>query len=79
MTEGLWIEVRDNGVGLDGHTRSRLHSGVGLSNTRARLECLYGAAHRLVFSEETEGLAVQMQIPLKRVPPGAGTSAIRVA
>ncbi len=77
--EALWIEVRDNGVGLDGHARSRLHSGVGLSNTRARLECLYGGAHRLHFSEETEGLAVQMQIPLSRVPPGAGTSAIRVA
>lgn len=75
----LWIEVRDNGVGLTGQTRSRLHSGVGLSNTRARLECLYGSAHRLEFAESAEGLAVQMQIPLARVPPGAGDSAVRVA
>jgi signal transduction histidine kinase len=75
----LWIEVRDNGVGLDGQARSRLHTGVGLSNTRARLECLYGAAHRLEFSEGAEGLAVQMQIPLTRLPPGAGDAAVRVA
>jgi len=75
----LWIEVRDNGVGLDGQARSRLHTGVGLSNTRARLECLYGTAHSLEFSEGSEGLAVQMQIPLTRVPPGAGDAAVRVA
>jgi two-component system LytT family sensor kinase len=75
----LWIEVRDNGVGLNGQPRSRLHSGVGLSNTRARLDCLYGPAHRLEFSEGTDGLAVQLQIPLTHVPPGAGDAAVRVA
>lgn len=75
----LWIEVKDNGVGLTGAARSRLHSGVGLSNTRARLECLYGNAHRLEFSEGTEGLAVQVQIPLTRVPPGTCAAVVRVA
>ena len=75
----LWIEIRDNGVGLSGQARSRLRTGVGLSNTRARLECLYGAAHRLDFSEGTEGLAVEMQIPLTRIPPGAGNASVRVA
>jgi signal transduction histidine kinase len=75
----LWIEVKDNGVGLDGTSRSRLHTGVGLANTRARLECLYGTAHRLEFSEGSEGLAVQLQIPLTRLPPGAGDAAVRVA
>jgi signal transduction histidine kinase len=75
----LWIEVKDNGVGLTGAARSRLHSGVGLSNTRGRLECLYGNAHRLEFSEGTEGLAVRLQIPLTRLPPGARTAVVRVA
>jgi two-component system, LytTR family, sensor kinase len=75
----LWIEIRDNGVGLSGQALSRLNAGVGLSNTRARLECLYGTAHRLEFSEGSEGVAVQMQIPLTRVPPGAGGAAMRVA
>ena len=75
----LWVEVRDNGVGLSGTARSRLHSGIGLSNTRARLECLYGDAHRLEFSEADEGLAVRLQIPFKPVPPGAGGAVVRVA
>jgi LytS/YehU family sensor histidine kinase len=75
----LWIEIRDNGVGLSGQARSRLRTGVGLSNTRARLECLYGASHRLDFSEGTEGLAVALQIPLTRIPPGAGDASARVA
>ena len=44
--ETLWIEVSDNGVGLSAGARARLRSGVGLSNTRDRLECLYGPAHR---------------------------------
>ena len=41
----LWLEVRDNGVGLSGSARSQFRSGVGLPNTRDRLECLYGDAH----------------------------------
>jgi LytS/YehU family sensor histidine kinase len=49
--ENLWIEVSDNGVGLSAGARARLRSGVGLSNTRDRLECLYGTAHRIEFSD----------------------------
>jgi signal transduction histidine kinase len=75
----LWIEIRDNGVGLSGPALSRLNAGVGLSNTRARLECLYGTGQRLEFAEGSDGLAVQIRIPLVRVPPGAGGTAIRVA
>ena len=75
----LWIEIRDNGVGLSGQALAHANAGVGLSNTRARLECLYGSAHRFELSESTEGVAVQMQIPLTRVPPGAGGAAMRVA
>jgi LytS/YehU family sensor histidine kinase len=64
--QDVWIEVRDNGVGLSTKARARLTSGVGLSNTRARLECLYGARHRLEFDEGEEGLAVRMLIPARR-------------
>ena len=60
----IWIEVRDNGVGLSKNARARFTNGVGLSNTRARLECLYGAEHRLDFADGNGGLAVQMLIPL---------------
>jgi hypothetical protein len=50
-----------------------------LSNTRARLECLYPGAHALEFSDGRGGLAVRMRIPFNRVPPGTGEAAIRVA
>ena len=62
----LWLEVHDNGVGLSGSARSQFHSGVGLANTRDRLECLYGAAAALEFSEENGGLTVRMALPLQR-------------
>jgi sensor histidine kinase YesM len=76
----LAIEVRDNGVGLSGAARARLTRGVGLSNTRARLECLYGAEHTLEFSESHGGLAVKMQIPLTGAAPApAAEAATQVA
>lgn len=62
----LWIEVSDNGVGLSAGARARLRSGVGLSNTRDRLDCLYGPAHRIEFSEDGKGLAVRLEIPFHR-------------
>ena len=67
---GIWIEVRDNGVGLSKNARARFTNGVGLSNTRARLDCLYGDGHRLDFADGSGGLAVQMLIPLQRVVTG---------
>jgi two-component system, LytTR family, sensor kinase len=74
----LQLEVRDNGVGLSGSARARLHGGVGLSNTRDRLECLYGAAHQLLFLEAGEGLTVRMRFPFSRLPAGSD-EATRVA
>ena len=67
----LWLEVHDNGVGLSGSARSQFRSGVGLPNTRDRLECLYGEGHSLEFSEGTAGLTVRIALPLQRgsVPP----------
>jgi two-component system, LytTR family, sensor kinase len=76
----LEIEVRDNGLGLNGQARARFSKGVGLSNTRARLECLYGDAHSLDFSEGHGGLAVKMQIPLAgAAQPAAASPATQVA
>jgi signal transduction histidine kinase len=76
--ESLRLEVTDNGVGLSGSARVKLHGGVGLSNTRARLECLYGAEHQLLFLEAGEGLTVQMRFPFSRLPAGSD-EASRVA
>jgi signal transduction histidine kinase len=74
----LWLEVRDNGVGLSGSARTQFRSGVGLANTRDRLECLYGEAQKLEFSETEGGLTVRIAVPLRRSPIPA-ESAARVA
>jgi two-component system LytT family sensor kinase len=77
--EELRLEVRDNGIGLSGGARARLNDGVGLSNTRARLECLYGGAHTLEFSDAGQGLVVEMRFPFQRVPSDTDEAASRVA
>ena len=75
--ERLWVEVRDNGVGLSGSARSQFRRGVGLANTRDRLEELYGDAQALEFSEKDGGLTVRIALPLRRRPISA--EAARVA
>jgi two-component system LytT family sensor kinase len=76
----LWIEISDNGVGLSAGARARLRSGVGLSNTRDRLECLYGTDHRIQFSDESKGLAVSLEIPFTQAPaPPGGEATFQVA
>lgn len=77
--DNLWIEVSDNGVGLSAGARARLRSGVGLSNTRDRLECLYGTAHRIDFSDGSRGLAVRLEIPFQPAPVPPGRAAFQVA
>jgi two-component system, LytTR family, sensor kinase len=77
--EHLYLLVRDNGVGLTGGTRARLHGGVGLSNTRDRLECLYGTDQSLNFLESDPGLTVEMRLPFRRVSAGSDESRTRVA
>ncbi|MDT5270675.1 MAG: two-component system, LytTR family, sensor kinase [Acidobacteriota bacterium] len=68
----LRIRVRDNGPGLAAITRpdDGLKEGLGLSNTRARLEQLYGAAHRFELENAPGGgLLVTLEIPAaKRTP-----------
>jgi two-component system, LytTR family, sensor kinase len=75
----LWLEVRDDGVGLTAGARHQLRNGIGLSNTRDRLACLYGDAHRLEFSDGAGGLAVRIEIPFRRMPSGSDRATIRVA
>jgi two-component system LytT family sensor kinase len=64
------IEVCDNGVGLEASRETG--SGVGLENTRARLDQLYGEeAFRLDLVPRREGgVRVALMIPLIRDPAG---------
>lgn len=57
------LQVRDNGPGLN-ISRGNLIEGVGLSNTRSRLEYLYGSSSRFeVCNAEEGGLIVAAAIP----------------
>jgi two-component sensor histidine kinase len=59
--DSLWLEVRDNGVGL---TNDAFHKGVGLTNTRSRLEHLYGDRSRFeCHTPAGGGLLVTVVIP----------------
>jgi len=76
----LWMQVRDNGGGLQVGTLRALRTGVGLANTRDRLDCLYGRLYRLEFSDRDGGLSVLIDIPFQRLAaPGAAAAAFRVA
>ena len=77
--ERLWMQVRDNGGGLQVRTLKALRTGVGLSNTRARLDCLYGRLYRLEFSDRDGGLSVLIEIPFQRVAAPGAAPAFRVA
>jgi sensor histidine kinase YesM len=59
----LRLQVIDNGHGLNG-AKEKLVEGVGLSNTRSRLQEVAGKASSLDFSLAPQGgLVVQIQIP----------------
>jgi signal transduction histidine kinase len=58
----LALEVRDNGPGLARNSTDR-RQGIGLANTRARLQRLYGARHEFEL-QAGEGLAVRLRIPV---------------
>jgi two-component system LytT family sensor kinase len=75
----LWMQVRDNGGGLQVRTLKALRTGVGLSNTRARLDCLYGRHYRLEFSDKQGGLSVLIEIPFQPATAAGQPAAFRVA
>jgi LytS/YehU family sensor histidine kinase len=66
----LMIHVRDNGDGAPPDRLSALNQGIGLANTRARLEHLYPSTHRFDFSNVSDGFCVTVGIPYQTEPPG---------
>jgi len=69
----LLVEVEDDGAGADpGSLRDA--DGIGLGNTRRRLEALYGAAARLeVTPRPAGGTAVRVTLPLEMAPAATET------
>ena len=66
----LALEVRDSGDGVPPVTLAAFNDGVGLGNTRARLQHLYGADHIFVFANlPGGGFAVTVTIPFRAARP----------
>jgi sensor histidine kinase YesM len=61
----LWIEVRDDGVGLSEDALTALQKGIGVSTTRARLQHQFGADYRFEFHRLAQGVGVVVAIPWK--------------
>ena len=58
----LRVSVADNGPGLD--TDAMPLDGIGLGNTRARLQAIYGSRAALAIASTRDGTTVQLTIPI---------------
>jgi two-component sensor histidine kinase len=71
----LQFEIRDDGEGLKAGQLVALREGVGLSNTKARLQELYGEAHRFQITPNVDGgLTVTVELPWRQVTENARRS-----
>jgi two-component system LytT family sensor kinase len=60
------LRVRDNGPGLQSSAPENLNKGIGISNTQARLQQLYGADHLFEMKNANGGgLEVAIEIPFR--------------
>ena len=70
----LEISVIDDGPGLS--SRAQLEGrGVGLRNTRERLEVLYGERHRFAVLNSHPGLRIEIGLPIELAPQDRGPQA----
>src|SRR5208282_5671238 len=62
----LWMEISDNGLGLTGYGGMAPLEGVGLNNTRARLQQLYNHDHKMMLEDAPGGgCVVKIHIPFR--------------
>jgi signal transduction histidine kinase len=72
----LWLEIRDDGVGLSEDALTALHKGIGVSTTHARLQHQFGADFRFEFHRLPQGVAVVVVVPWREKRPAARQDAI---
>jgi len=64
--EKLYLQIEDDGCGLNKSLEESLTKGYGIKNTIDRLKILYGGNYSLQFSnKETGGLRVTLSIPFR--------------
>jgi sensor histidine kinase YesM len=70
----LVMTVEDSGPGPSDRAMAALFTGIGLSNTRARLTYQFGAHYRFEFKRRPGGFAVLIAIPYRREPSAAAAA-----
>jgi two-component system LytT family sensor kinase len=64
--DDVWMEIRDNGVGFNRGRGSAPREGVGLRNTRGRLQQLYNEDHAMVLEDAPGGgCIVKIRVPFR--------------
>ena len=72
----LRLEVSDDGAGFKGGELLRAGNGIGLSNTKTRLQELYGDRHQFkLTANQPAGACVKIEIPVRFPPSGASNGA----
>ena len=67
--EVLFLQVSDDGPGIADNPRSNKGSGLGITNTRRRLEQLYGDESSLEFGANVpRGTVVRISLPAHTIP-----------
>ena len=73
--EHLIMTVTDSGPGPNERALAALSTGIGVSNTRARLAHQFGAHYRFEFHRQHDGFTVLVAIPLRHAPAVPATNA----
>jgi LytS/YehU family sensor histidine kinase len=73
----LVLSVTDDGPGPSEPAMAALSTGIGLSNTRARLSHQYGARHRFEFKRHRGGFTVVVAFPFRTVAARAEEPQVR--
>jgi two-component system LytT family sensor kinase len=73
----LVLSVTDDGPGPSEPALAALSTGIGLSNTRARLTHQYGARHRFEFKRHQGGFTVLVAFPFRTVTARAEEPKVR--
>jgi two-component system LytT family sensor kinase len=65
--ERLLLRVIDDGKGAPSHHKSGIIEGIGLQNTRSRMETLYGSTASLrVGNRQSGGFLVELELPARK-------------
>jgi LytS/YehU family sensor histidine kinase len=64
----LHIELCNSGILLDERRGGRRSEGIGLQNTRARLEQLYGTRQRFTLANRDGGVVASLTLPFEEEP-----------